>query len=315
MRTVFFWLISLCAAAPALCGAAAFPVLEAPAVYSGEVRSEGACYDVTLFLKADHLFALRERMARTDGRSSERTLTGAWFQVEGGSLLQLANHNGLERILNIGGSGSLYWGVQSPFPSYMNVTLRKGGEAFPFSVMGTLAFEGSVAMLRDTATNKAYPLLPDARIERLRGRGERLFVDADVEENGASLRLLRLRSATDVIPRLPQDTPERFQRLVSGSHWAVTLDGRTFQCTFGKKKDAHGLLDMIAVDMALQLSYELEADRIVFRPDKKTIRMMDAFGLKTLMSTFNNVKKWEIHGNLLVFWGTNGLLCVLEKIR
>ena len=47
MRVVF-WLIFLCAAAPALCGAAAFPVLEAPAVYSGGVESEGARYDVTL---------------------------------------------------------------------------------------------------------------------------------------------------------------------------------------------------------------------------------------------------------------------------
>lgn len=130
MRIVF-WLIFLCAAAPALCGAVAFPVLEAPAVYSGGVESESVRYDATLLLNPDHLFILRERMMRADGRPSERSLTGAWFQVRDGSLLQLTNRNGLDRVLNIGGSGSLYWGVQSPFPKYMNVTLRKGGESFP----------------------------------------------------------------------------------------------------------------------------------------------------------------------------------------
>ena len=169
MRIVF-WLIFLCAAAPALCGAVAFPVLEAPAVYSGGVESESVRYDATLLLNPDHLFILRERMMRADGRPSERTLTGAWFQVRDGSLLQLTNRNGLDRVLNIGGSGSLYWGVQSPFPKYMNVTLRKGGEKFPFAVMGTLTFGGSTAVLQDAATNKTYPLLPDAQIEQLRIR-------------------------------------------------------------------------------------------------------------------------------------------------
>lgn len=314
MREVF-WLIFLCAASPALCGAAAFPVLEPPAVYSGGVESEGARYDVTLLLKADHLFVLRERMVRTDGRPWERTLTGAWFQVREGSLLQLTNRNGLTRVLNIGGSGSLYWGVQSPFPQYMNVTLREGGETFPFAVMGTLAFEGSAAVLLDSATNKAYPLLPDAQLEHLRGRGDRFFVDADVEESGDSLRLLRLRSATDVIPQLPQDTPERFQRLVSGGQWRATFDGRTFTCRFLQEKKEHGRLDMAAADVSVQVSYGLEADCLTFRPDKKTLRMVEAFGFKTLRNALNSVRTWEIHGDLLILRGADGPLCVLEKIR
>ena len=262
MRIVF-WLICLCAAAPALCGAVAFPVLEAPAVYSGGVESESVRYYATLLLNPDHLFILRERMMRADGRPSERTLTGAWFQVRDGSLLQLANRNGLDRVLNIGGSGSLYWGVQSPFPKYMNVTLRKGGEKFPFAVMGTLTFGGSTAVLQDAATNKTYPLLPDAQIEQLRGRGERFFVDADVEESGASLRILRLRSATDGIPKLPQDTPERFQRLVSGAHWRATLDGQTFSCTFQQEKTERGRLDMTMSDLAVHVSYRLDREAII----------------------------------------------------
>lgn len=314
MRIVF-WLICLCAAAPALCGAVAFPVLEAPAVYSGGVESESVRYYATLLLNPDHLFILRERMMRADGRPSERTLTGAWFQVRDGSLLQLANRNGLDRVLNIGGSGSLYWGVQSPFPKYMNVTLRKGGEKFPFAVMGTLTFGGSTAVLQDAATNKTYPLLPDAQIEQLRGRGERFFVDADVEESGASLRILRLRSATDGIPKLPQDTPERFQRLVSGAHWRATLDGQTFSCTFQQEKTERGRLDMTMSDLAVHVSYRLEANRIAFHLDKKTLRMAEAFSLKTFVEVFNKLKTWEVHGDLLVLKGTEGPLCVLEKIR
>lgn len=99
----------------------------------------------------------------------------------------------------------------------MNVTLHKGGERFPFAVMGTLTFGGSTAVLQDAATNKTYPLLPDAQIEQLRERGERIFVDADVEERGASLRILRLRSATDVIPKLPPGHPQTVSKLVPGS--------------------------------------------------------------------------------------------------
>ena len=310
---VLFW-IFLCAAVPALCGAAAFPVLEAPAVYSGDVASEGARYGMTLRLKPDHLFVLRERKAPADGRPSERTLTGAWFQVEGG-LLQLTNRNGLERVLNIGGSGSLYDGVLSPFPRYMNVLLRKGGEPFPYAVMGTLAFDGPAATLIDAATDKSYPLLPDAQLDQLRSRGERFFVDADVEEHGASLRLLRLRSAADVLPRLPQDTPERFHRLVSDVRWRVAFDGRTFQGVFRQEKDARGLYEMIAPDMTLRIPYALEANRIALRPDKETARIADAFGLKNFIHTLNMVKTWEIHGRLLAFWGPDGPLCVLEKIR
>ena len=78
MRIVF-WLIFLCAAAPAMCGAVAFPVLEAPAVYSGGVESESVRYDATLLLNPDHLFILRERMMRADGRGM---VSGeGWFPV------------------------------------------------------------------------------------------------------------------------------------------------------------------------------------------------------------------------------------------
>ena len=309
------WLIFLCSTAPALCGAVTFPVLEAPASYSGGVESGTVRYDATLLLNPDHLFILRERMMRADGRPSERTLTGAWFQVKDGSLLQLTNRNGLERVLNIGGSGSLYWGLQSPFPKYMNVTLHKGGERFPFAVMGTLTFGGSTAVLQDASTNKTYPLLPDAQIEQLRERGERIFVDADVEERGASLRILRLRSATDVIPKLPQDTPKRFQRLVSGARWFATLEGQTFNCTFQQEKADHGRLDMVMSDLAVHLSYRLEANRITFRLDEKNLRMAETFGLKTFAEVFNKLESWEIHGDLLVLRGADKPLCVLEKIR
>lgn len=290
MRIVF-WLLFLYAATPALCGVAAFPVLESPAIYSGGVESENVRYDATLILNPDHLFILRERMMRAEGQPSERTLTGAWFQVKGGSLLQLTNRNGLERFLNIGGSGSLYWGIQSPFPKYMNVTLHKGGEKFPFAVMGTLTFGDSTAVLQDAATNKTYPLLSDTQLEQLRGRGKRFFVDADVEESGTSLRILRLRSATDSIPKLTQDTPEGFQRFVSGAHWGATLDRQTFNCMFQQEKRDRGRIDMVINELAVHISYRLKANHITLHLDKKTLRMSEVFGLKTFMDFLTNTER------------------------
>ena len=72
---------------------------------------------------------------------------------------------------------------------------------------------------------------------------------------------------------------------------------------------------MVMADLPVRIPYGLEADRIAFHPDKKTLRMAETFGLKPLAATVNGLRTWEIHGDLLVLRGADGPLCVLEKIR
>ena len=72
---------------------------------------------------------------------------------------------------------------------------------------------------------------------------------------------------------------------------------------------------MTMSDLAVHVSYRLEANRIAFHLDKKTLRMAEAFSLKTFVEVFNKLKTWEVHGDLLVLKGAEGPLCVLEKIR
>ncbi len=294
------WLIFLCSTAPALCGAVTFPVLEAPASYSRRCGVRNCALRRHTASKPGPPL----HPARTDdagrrsafGANLDRGLVSGegWLPVAAYEPQRVGARSEYRRFRK------LVLGAPSPFPKYMNVTLHKGGERFPFAVMGTLTFGGSTAVLQDAATNKTYPLLPDAQIEQLRERGERIFVDADVEERGASLRILRLRSATDVIPKLPQDTPKRFQRLVSGARWFATLEGQTFNCTFQQEKADHGRLDMVMSDLAVHLSYRLEANRITFRLDEKNLRMAETFGLKTFAEVFNKLESWEIHGDLPV---------------
>ena len=72
---------------------------------------------------------------------------------------------------------------------------------------------------------------------------------------------------------------------------------------------------MVMSDLAVHLSYRLEANRITFRLDEKNLRTAETFGLKTFAEVFNKLESWEIHGDLLVLRGADKPLCVLEKIR
>ena len=127
------WLIFLCSTAPALCGAVTFPVLEAPPSYLRRCGVRNCALRRHTASKPGPPL----HPARTDdaGRrsASERTLTGAWFQVKDGSLLQLTNRNGLERVLNIGGSGSFVLGAPISVPQVYERHPTQGGERFPFA--------------------------------------------------------------------------------------------------------------------------------------------------------------------------------------
>lgn len=302
----------ICAVAPVLCGAAAFPVLDAPAAYSGGVEESGTLYSMALRLKAGHRFILRERIIPPGGPPSVRTLTGSWFQIRQGSLLQLTNRNGFERVVNVGGEGILYCGVQAPFSRYMNVSLRKGlDEAFPYAMMGTLAFEGANAVLRDAATGDAYSLLNTPALASLR-QEEPQFVDVDVEEEGDRLRISHVRGASSRFPDLPDNTPELF-RMANTGLWRIR--GTDLQASFRQTEEKEGTLEISGEELFFSIPYRLREDKIEFSPEKKMVSLWRSLGYQKLASAFNGLQSWEIHGVVLAFTGTGKRLCLLEKIR
>lgn len=302
----------LCAAVPVVCGAAAFPVPDAPAVYSGGVEEGGTLYSIALRLKAGHRFILRERIVPSGERPSVRTLTGSWFQIQEGALLQLTNRNGLERLINVGGEGTLYYGVQAPFSHYMNVSLRKGlDEAFPYAVMGTLTFEGPKAVLRDAATGEAHALLPSPPLASIRHE-EPQFVDVDVEEEGERLRISRVRGASPRFPDLPRSTPALFRQTIPGL-WRVM--GTKLQASFQQSEEKRGTLEVRGEGIFFSIPYMLKEDEIDFRPEKKIALLWRSLSRKKAVLPFNGLQSWEIHGVVLAFAGPGGRLCLLEKIR
>ena len=302
MRALVFLFILLCAAAP-LSGAAAFPVLKAPASYAGVVEAEGARYAVTLRLKADHHFVLREERGK-----NQRTLTGRWFQTDGGAILQLSNRNGLEKRLNVGGAGTLYAGVQAPFTQYRNVALESVPDVpFPYAVMGTLSFGSDGVWLRDAATGTASRLLPDPQLAHLPRKA--LFTDMDVEEDGSNLRLLRLRSAAETFPPLQETTPELFRRQVVPLSWQLILNGHPLHCVFRET------LLVVTDDKArIEIPYTLAADSITFRTDAKIAALWDAFGLREAGRLLSGKYVWDLNGKVLSLQSDDTTLCVLEKI-
>lgn len=302
MRALLLLFILLCAAVP-FSGAAAFPVLNAPASYAGRVEAEGTHYAVLLRLKEGNCFVLQEERGK-----KQRTLTGRWFQTNGGAILQLSNHNGLEKKINVGGAGMLYAGVQAPFTQYRNVTLERVPDMpFPYAVMGTLNVAPDGARLRDAATGVTLRLLPDPQLEALPHKA--LFADMDVEETDSGLRLLRLRSATETFPPLQENTPELFRRQVVPLSWRLLSEGKDLRCTFRET-----VLAVTDGNVQLEIPYTLDADSITFHPDARTAALWKAFGMRQAGRLLLGTHLWDLNGKVLSLQLDDDTLCVLEKI-
>ncbi len=303
MRILLLFILFLCAVVPSQ--AAAFPVLRAPASYTGSVEAEGRRYTVALRLKADHRFVLSEEI---NGKA--RTLTGKWVQADGGAILHLVNRNGLDKVLNVGGTGKLYSGVQAPFEKYRNVVLEQAPEAaFPYAIMGTLSLGASGAILTDSATGLPAPMTPDPQLDSLLSRGSPLFADMDVEEDGGFLRLVRIRSAVKEFPPLQENTPNLFLQQIMPFRWQLSFGGYSLQCAF---KD--GLLTATDGSLRVEIPYTLEGDRILFSPSPKSAAVWDAFGLSGAGSILKGSFVWDFYDKILLLQGDETDLCVLEKI-
>ena len=101
-----------------------FPPLHDSMVYAGEFEHGEYIYSVLLVLGKDQKFLLKEHFALPNGKYSEWEATGKWHQIRKGAFLQLSNQDGLQRLVNVGGSGNLYLGMQWPAGSQITVILR-----------------------------------------------------------------------------------------------------------------------------------------------------------------------------------------------
>ena len=309
--------VFFCLAFPLACLAADVPLLRADAAYS---TGAGGIYEAELRLRDRHFFVLHERMTLPGARSEETSFTGNWRQTEGGALLQLTSRHGLFRRFNVGGSGDLYGDAALPDGSPAGVLLRRTKDIpRPFALAGTLAFDGQAAVLRDSASDRAFTLLPDPRLDRLAARGAACFVEADVEEDGnGALRLLRLRGVSGRVPAPPSRSPEMFARVSSGGIWRLSAVGAScasrniampalvWTCSFTRLESGKGLLAIDGRDGGLRAAYEAKEGSLVFRveagaPESALLRMLE------------KVRAWDLEGDVLVLSGADGTLCILER--
>lgn len=87
------------------------PSLGGPAVYMGEYDKKKATARVFLYLGENNNFLLCEEIAGSGTGNYSWEITGTWHQIRNNAFIQLTN-SGLRRLLNVGGTGDLYLGVQ-----------------------------------------------------------------------------------------------------------------------------------------------------------------------------------------------------------
>ena len=288
------------------CWAASFPTLDT-GTFSGSVAEGTLHVSVALRLHPDHLFILQETSSAEGRRPHTQTLTGHWYQVGGGSLIQLSNRNGYLRTLNVGGTGNLYLGVQAPFSRYQNVALKPDTlPDVPFALSGVLAFAPDGVALTDSATGHGRKVAPGDAVEHLKAHGgQPLFIEAEVSEMGEQLVLERVLSATVTLPPLPVDEPFDFQRAVKGVRWKDADAAKAVQFEFRPDAETGGTLVVTVAAETVSLPYSLTKEGIRFQ---KT-------GRERPLTALASMHAWTLRGDLLVFSGPDKTLCVLEKIR
>lgn len=313
MRALPVFLFCLVLSIP--CAAAVFPRIEAPSAYTATAEDHGVVYEAFLRLRAGHVFILHERALLPGGRTEERSLTGTWRQVGGGALLQLANRNGLALRLNVGGAGDLYGDIRALRVRTVHVTLKKTEDRpRPYAVMGLLSFEDGNAALRDAASGRVFSLAPDARLDALAVRGTPLFVDVDVEEQGAALRLARLRGSSTRLPTPADRSPAMFARIADSGPWRLNVPGLPpLRCTFARAENKKGAFEVAGQGLRLRAAYEIGENGIVFHVEEADARLAEAVGFGALSRLLARIRYWDVEGDVLVFSEKEKTLCIMER--
>lgn len=313
MRALFVFLF--CLALPTPCTAAVFPRLEAPSAYTAAVEERDMAYEAFLRLRDGHFFILHERVFLPGGKAEERSLTGTWRQIGGGTLLQLANRNGLTLKLNVGGAGDLYGGVRALRARTLSVVFKKTEDRpRPFAVMGLLSFKDRKAALSDVASGRIFSLAPDARLDALAAQGTPLFADAEVEEEGEGLRLTHLRGTSTRLPAPTDRSPATFDRIADGDLWRLSAPGLPpLPCTFARIGSAKGAFEAVGQGLRLRAVYEIRESGIGFRVDENDARLLEMSGAGALPRLLARIQYWDVEGDVLVFSEKERTLCILER--
>lgn len=313
-------LLALAVLAPIPAPASAvYAPLEPDSSYMGGMRGKNGEMRVEVHLLDGNFFVLRHRFVPEGKTAVSRDITGNWRQLDEGSLLQLANRQGLLLHLNVGGAGNLY-GDFRPAPDGFpqSLVLKKAPRrSLSFNLMGRLDRRGGRASLTDSATGRVFSPVTGAALAALPDN-EPLFVDVEAlpVKNGLVIREVRSFSS-----RLPSDSGAS----LSGGHFADAAGGHVWRlpllpgltaasCIFRGGGKERGTLEVAGRGLHLTAAYEeLHGRRLAFAIRREDGAMLRACGARALLAMLAGTPSWSVEGEALILTGDDGRSFLLEK--
>lgn len=303
--------------------AATLPRLEGPLGYAGELSLERESYRARLYLGPSGNFALHEELLLPGGKVSGWEQTGLWHQVRDGAFVQLSNAAGLYRLLNVGGGGNIYLGMQFSSGEQRTAVLRQyAAQPVEFFFSGLLRPQGKELLLEDQDSGLCYLAVPGEALAAFLADGllaERSVLPVRaraVEVPGTGpLPALQLRDIRSIPPekkRAARDLAADFLENVAGRTWQVTRLGNAaptlalrlrFESGQGRRE---GRLEYFDGSRQLTGSYTVWNGELTLSAPG---------GEDPLAALLRRTRAWRLAGEVLELRDEQGFLAQLEQLR
>ena len=301
---------------------AEWPSIAAPRAYVGEFRQENTSWRTLLYLGESQEFFLREESNHGTSKASSWETTGKWYQIREGSFLQLANNSGLYRLLNVGGTGNLYFGMQLSDGKQQTIVLRPRPLALPeYSISGILRTKGNELFLENFESLVTHKIIPESAVtdfvkEHPLDTDTPMHVQAQVlvakERNSSPALRIKSIQSIPVKKRAPHATPGYFQDAVAATRWKLTrIDQKTpdADCLVSFLPDRgkySGKIEIFTDNSRVTGVYTLQGEGIFLSVADKGPHFA---------ALVSHTRFWRLVGDVLELWDEKDLLALLEKIR
>lgn len=298
----------------------------------GELR-----YEACLRLLSRHFFEFSESFTYKKQAPFRRVLTGLWFQIRGGSLLWLYNRYGLSRPFNVGGEKALYGDM--PLPGgrgSLSVIFRPDAPADgPLRLMGAVRRADGGLTFTESASGLVFSLAAPLPQE-LQGQPLPLFLELEARlASGARLVVDRILALNTRLPSGLEDAPRALSAVTDSAPWLLELpDGRQFSASFfldpaseappapageqtveAEALPPAGRLDLAGDGLYLSLSLFLRGQELRLALSGNERAMLHLLGLDALCDMLLALRRWELHGSLLVLYDAVAPRCWLSRRR
>lgn len=310
--------------------------LQAGQAFAARHEQGGLLYEARLRLLPRNLFELAESFSWKRQKPLRRVSSGLWFQLRGGSLLWLYNRFGLSRPLNVGAAGALYAdmplpGARGSLSVVFHAAEDTGGS---LRLMGVLRASSGGPVFEESGSGLIYRLegpLPEAATDR----SLPLFVEIDARLSGARLSIDGIHAASSRLPSGAGTPPRTLRAVTDAGPWLLELpDGRQFSASFlldpaadapsassgeqtaeAEALPPAGRLDLAGDGLYLSLSLFLRGQELRLALSVNDRAMLHLLGLDALCDTLLALRRWELHGSLLVLYDAVAPRCWLSRRR